>query len=412
MNILLINHYVGSNIHGMEYRPYYMAKEWVKSGHDVTMIGASFSHIRTVQPEMTEDWKVEYLDGIRYIWIKTPSYEGNGVKRIINMMSFLKTLWGKAKHIAEEYHPNVVIASSTYPLDIYPARKIAKLTNAKLIFEVHDLWPLSPMELGNMSPYHPFIMVMQKGENDAYRFADAVVSLLPKADRHMVEHGMDPRKFYPLPNGIDVEQWEKSTEKIPVEHHNLILRLKSEGKFLVGYAGTHGIANALEYLIDAAALLNDEPVAFVLVGKGPERDNLIRQAEEKNLTNIYFLPVVNKKAIPDFLSKMDGLYIGWRRSPLYRFGVSPNKLLDYLMAGRPIIHGIEAGNDLVAEAHAGISIEPENPQEVARAVMELRNLPKTELENMGQNGQRFVVETHDYRVLSDKFINIMKETQQ
>ncbi|MEH7437945.1 glycosyltransferase family 4 protein [Neobacillus drentensis] len=409
MKILLINHYVGSNIHGMEYRPYYLAKEWVKNGHEVTMIGASFSHIRTVQPEVEKGWKEEFLDGIRYLWVKAPAYTGNGVKRTINMMVFVKEVYLKASQLAETYKPDVVIASSTYPLDIYPARKIANKAGAKLIFEVHDLWPLSPMELGNMSAKHPFIMVMQKGENDAYRYADMVVSLLPKADRHMFEHGLEPSKFRYLPNGIDVEQWESSTEKIPVEHEEIIQQLKKDGKFLIGYAGTHGIANALEYVIDAAELVRDEPVAFVLVGKGPERDNLIKRANEKKLTNIHFLPVINKKAIPDFLSKMDALYIGWRRSPLYRFGVSPNKLLDYLMAGRPIIHGIEAGNDLVAESSAGISIEPENPSEIASAVKKMRNYSKEALNEMGMNGKRFVVDTHDYRVLSQKFIDIMKE---
>jgi glycosyltransferase involved in cell wall biosynthesis len=409
MKILLINHYAGSNIHGMEYRPYYLAKEWVKSGHDVTIIGGSYSHIRTVQPEVDHDWKEEFLDGIRYVWIKTPPYEGNGVKRIINMGAFIKPLWLKANHIADKYQPDVVIASSTYPLDIYPARKIAKKAKAKLIFEVHDLWPLSPMELGSMSKWHPFIMVMQKGENDAYRFADTVVSLLPKADQHMVQHGLAPEKFRYLPNGIDVEQWNSSTEKIPNEHKEKIDQLKKEGKFLVGYAGTHGIANALEYLVDAAELVKDEPVAFVLVGKGPERDPLIQLAKQKNLNNIHFLPVINKKAIPDFLSEMNALYIGWRRSTLYRFGVSPNKLLDYLMAGKPIIHGIEAGNDLVVEADAGISITPENPGEVARAVKEMRNFSNETLKQMGMNGKQFVSQTHDYRVLSQKFIDIMIE---
>jgi glycosyltransferase involved in cell wall biosynthesis len=409
LNILLINHYAGSNIHGMEYRPYYLAKEWVKNGHDVTIIGASHSHIRTVQPEMSEEWKEEYLDGIRYIWIKTPPYEGNGIKRIINMMVFLKVLFAKSSYIAKTYQPDVVIASSTYPLDIYPARRIAKKAGAKLIFEVHDLWPLSPMELGNMSPKHPFIMVMQKGENDAYASADTVVSLLPKADQHMIEHGMEPSKFRYLPNGIDVEQWNDSKEKIPFDHSKVIQQLKKEGKFLVGYAGTHGIANALEYLIDAAELVKDEPIAFVLVGKGPERENLMKIAADKNLDNIHFLPVINKKAIPDFLSHMDALYIGWRRSPLYRFGVSPNKLLDYLMSGRPIIHGIEAGNDLVAEAAAGISIEPENPQAIADAVKKMTKHSQEELNKMGSNGKQFVMETHDYRVLSNKFIDIMRE---
>jgi glycosyltransferase involved in cell wall biosynthesis len=409
MKILLINHYAGSNIHGMEYRPYYLAKEWVRAGHEVTIIAASHSHIRTVQPVLNENWQEEMLDGIKYIWVRTPKYDGNGVKRIINMMAFVKALWLKGDSLAKMIQPDAVIASSTYPLDIYPARKIAKKAGAKLLFEVHDLWPLSPMELGNMSPYHPFILIMQKGENDAYRFADEVISLLPKADQHMIAHGMKPEKFHHLPNGIDLEQWEKSTEEIPAEHQDTIARLKKEGKFLIGYAGTHGIANALEYVIDAAEQLKNEPISFVLVGKGPEKETLVKRAKEKGLENIHFLPVVNKKAIPDFLSKMDTLYIGWRRSSLYRFGVSPNKLLDYLMAAKPIIHGIEAGNDLVAESGAGLSILPEDPMEIAEAVRKIQSFSVEELNQKGQNGKNFVISTHDYKIIAKKFIDIMNK---
>ncbi|MBA4538047.1 glycosyltransferase family 4 protein [Bacillus aquiflavi] len=408
MNILLINHYAGSNIHGMEYRPYHLAKEWVSLGHNVTIIAASHSHIRTKQPEVMDKWTEEFLDGIKYIWIKTPEYEGNGIKRILNMLSFIKELSFNIKHIVDQIEPSIVIASSTYPLDIYPASRIAKKANAQFIFEVHDLWPLSPMLLGNMSRFHPFIMTMQKAENDAYRKAHKVVSLLPKADQHMIEHGMASHKFTYLPNGIAVDQWLEANENIPPGHQTIIDELKLEGKFLIGYAGTHGIANALEYLFDACEALKDDPVAFVLVGKGPDREKLIETAKQKKLNNIYFLPVINKKAIPDFLSKMDCLYIGWRKSPLYQFGVSPNKLLDYMMSGKPIIHGIEAGNDLVAEAQCGISIPPEDPEQIAFAVRKMMNTPEQTRKAMGSSGKNFVMSKHDYKVLAKDFLKIMK----
>jgi glycosyltransferase involved in cell wall biosynthesis len=409
MNILLINHYAGSNIHGMEYRPYYLSKEWVKLGHNVTIVAASHSHIRTKQPDMVEKWTEETIDGIRYIWIQTPTYEGNGIKRIVNMMAFVKELMLNANHLSEKVDPDIVIASSTYPLDIYPARKIAKLAKAKLVFEVHDLWPLSPMLLGNMSKYHPFIMIMQKGENDAYRFADKVVSLLPKASKHMESHGMKPEKFYFSPNGIDIELWNQATEEIPEEHQAKINQLKQDGRFLVGYAGTHGIANALEDLIDAAVTLRNDPVDFILVGKGPEKERLEQRVKQMGLKNVHLLSVINKEAIPSFLKRMDSLYIGWHRSPLYQFGVSPNKLLDYMMSGKPIIHGIEAGNDLVKEAQCGLSIAPEDPDAIVDAVRKMSKLPSQQREQMGNNGRKYVMETHDYRILALNFINMLKK---
>lgn len=410
MNILLINHYAGSNRHGMEYRPFYLCREWVKMGHSVTIIASSYSHVRTNQPVMKEKWTHETIDGISYIWVETPLYEGNGVKRVLNILSFVKELYTNAAKIVHDISPDVVIASSTYPLDIYPASKIAKLSNAKLIFEVHDLWPLTPMELGNMSRFHPFVVMMQKGENDAYKKADLVVSLLPKANQHMIDHGMKPDKFRFLPNGIVVEDWENANEQIPLEHIELISKLRQEGKFLVGYAGGQGIANALEYLIDVAEIMQDKPISFVLVGKGTEREKLIQKVKEKGLGNIHFLPIINKDSIPDFLSRMDALYIGWRRSILYRFGVSPNKLLDYMMASKPIIHSIEAGNDLVKEADCGVSVAPEDPVLIADAIERIYELSDEERQRLGNNGKRYVMENHDYRVLAEKFIEIMKES--
>ncbi|HBI02598.1 MAG TPA: glycosyltransferase WbuB, partial [Paenibacillaceae bacterium] len=240
MNILLINHYAGSKMHGMEYRPYYMSREWVQMGHQVTIVAADQSHLRTKNPVVQDEFTEEWLDGIRYVWLKTPPYEGNGVKRAFNMFSFVGKLYKYKRRIIELSQPDVVIASSTYPLDTYPAASIARQTGAKLIFEVHDLWPLSPMVLGGMSPWHPFIFIMQRGENYAMRTVDGVVSILPKANLHLVDHGMDPKKYTHIPNGVDVAEWEGADQPLPTEHEQVIRKYKEEGYFLVGYAGSIG----------------------------------------------------------------------------------------------------------------------------------------------------------------------------
>ena len=168
MNILLINHYAGSPDLGMEFRPYYMAKEWQKAGHHVRIVGGSFSHLRKKQPCEYR----EIVDNVEYCWIPVNRYKGNGVGRIFSMFLFVFKLYHYFVEYLRNFEPDIVIASSTYPLDIYPAYKIAKHYHAKLIYEVHDLWPLSPMELGGYSKKHPFIQIMQKAENDCYRYVD------------------------------------------------------------------------------------------------------------------------------------------------------------------------------------------------------------------------------------------------
>jgi glycosyltransferase involved in cell wall biosynthesis len=409
MKILLINHYAGSPVYGMEYRPYYLAREWVKFGHEVTVVSASFSHLRRRQPRLNTKISRENIDGIQYLWLSTPEYRGNGIRRAINISVFVKKLFRYRKKIASEIAPDVVIASSTYPLDIYPANSIAKRAGAKLIFEVHDLWPLSPMELDGMSPMHPFIVVMQRAENYAYKNADTVVSLLPKADSHMKDHGMAPEKFVYIPNGVDVTEWGKTETPLPDIHDKTLEKLKAEGRFIVGYAGGHGLSNALDSLIDAASFIKDEPVSLVLVGQGPEKERLQKIVRGRGLDNVVFLSPVPRDSVPGLLQRMDSFYIGWQRKSLYRYGINPNKLFDYMMAAKPVIHAVDAGNDPVSESSCGISIAPEDPEALAGAIIELMHMSNDERKTLGENGRNYVMANHDYSILAQEFADIMQK---
>ena len=403
MNILLINHYAGSPSLGMEFRPYYMAREWLKMGHATRIVGASFSHLRKHQPTV----KQESIDGISYSWIKTNRYQGNGLGRIRSMFAFIGKLLFGYKRLLRDFVPDVVIASSTYPLDNYVACRIARHYGAKMVYEIHDLWPLSPMELGGYSPRHPFIRVMQRAEDFAYRRCDAVVCMLPKATEHCIEHGLPADKFHYVPNGIVEDDWE-NPEPLPDEHRRLIEKLRGGGGFLIGFAGAHGIANSLQAAIEAASMLKDKNIDFVLVGTGQEKENLIRFVRERGITNVHFLPPVSKLAIPNFLKEMDALYIGLQKQSLFRFGISPNKLFDYMMAEKPVIQAIDAGNNVVREANCGLDVEPDNVEEIAAAMEKLSQLPKEDLQEMGRNGKRFVLENHTYSVLAKKFIDCLK----
>jgi glycosyltransferase involved in cell wall biosynthesis len=407
MNILLINHYAGSTRHGMTYRPFYLAREWVKLGHRVAIVAASHSHLRQQAPAVRGEFTEEDLEGIRYIWLKTPEYERNGVRRAWNILSFVWRLFRYQRWLARKIAPDVVIASSTYPLDNYPALRLANRCGAKLVYEVRDLWPLTPIEVGGMSPRHPFIILLQRAENFAYRNADRVVSLLPKAEAYMRQHGMASGKFVHVPNGIDVAEWQAATRPLPQPHADLLRTLNQKNRFIVGYAGGHGTANALDALLEAAGRLEARPVTLVLVGDGPEKQRLQRKARQLGLTNTAFLPPVPKPSVPALLASMDALYIGWLRKPLYRFGVSPNKLIDYMIAAKPVIHAIDAGNDLVAQTKCGLSIPSEDPHAIALAVCRLMASTPAEREAMGRRGSRHVRAHHDYSVLARRFLEAL-----
>ncbi|MBO4739277.1 MAG: glycosyltransferase family 4 protein [Bacteroidales bacterium] len=404
MNILIINHYAGSPEMGMEFRPYYLAREWQKLGHKVLIVGGTYSHLRKKQPDQEGR---QTINGVDYLWVKTPVYHGNGVKRLLSMFVLTAKLWFRAGKIAAKVSPDVVIASSTYPLDNYPARRIACKSGGKYIYEIHDLWPLSPMELGGMSKRHPFIVLMQMAENYAYKHCDAVVSILPKAKEHCTAHGLPENRFFHVPNGIVEDDWQ-NVEDLPEECGQLIAKLKAENRFIVGYVGGHALSNGLNVLLDTAKRLINSNIAFVLVGDGTEKKQLQQRVENENIRNVYFVSPIHKMAVPSFLRDMDVLYIGWNKNPLYRFGISPNKIFDYMMSGKPIVHAVEAGNDPVAEANCGLSVEAENPQAIAEAILKLKEMPAAEREQLGINGQNYVMKHHTYSVLAKKFSEIMQ----
>ncbi|MDR7051297.1 glycosyltransferase involved in cell wall biosynthesis [Duganella sp. 3397] len=405
MNILLINHYAGSIRHGMEYRPYYLAREWVRAGHRVRIVAASASHLRAQAPQLNGRAVLdEEIDGIAYRWLATPAYEGNGAGRAANLAAFIARLYQQSKQLAAE-RPDLVIASSTYPADIWPARRIAALAGARLVFEVHDLWPLSPIELGGMSPRHPFIRVMQAAEDYAYRHADTVISILPHADGHMVARGMAPHKLHVVPNGVVPAEWEAAPPPLPAPVTSLLATLRAQGRTLVGYAGSHGTANALDTLLDAASLLRSQPLAFVLAGAGPDKQQLQRRVDLDGLHHVHFLAPLPKACMPALLGSFDIAYLGWRRQPLYRYGISPNKLGDYLMAARPVIHAVDAANDPVADAGCGVSVAPEDPGALAAAITGLASLPPPQRQQLGQRGAHYARRHLDYRLLAQRYLD-------
>ncbi len=405
MNILLINHYAGSVHHGMEYRPYYLAREWVRRGHRVRIVAASHAHVRARAPDMAgRKRRDENIDGIDYTWFATPPYRGNGLARVRNMGAFVLRLWREARTLAREVAPQVVIASSTYPLDIWPAHRIARLAGARLLHEVHDLWPLSPMELGGFSPRHPFIRLLQSAEDYACRHADGIVSILPKVREHLEARGMAPHKLHLIPNGIDPDEWLAAPPALPESLDALLAGLRAQGRTVVGYAGSHGLANALDTLLDAAALVRQQPLAFVLVGDGLEKARLERRARELGLAQLYFAPPIPKAQIPALMARIDIAYLGWQRQPLYRFGIAPNKLIDYMMGGCPVLHAVEAGNDPVREAGCGLTVAPEDPAAVATGLAALLSMSKSERRALGERGRAYALAKLTYPVLGQRFL--------
>ncbi len=396
--IWIVNHYAGSRVHGMEYRHYYLAQHFLRMGLRPAIICASFHHLLTKLPEE----KYTAVDGVPYVWIRACRYGQNDFKRVVNMVQFSSRL--ALKSPGQLPRPDVVIASSPHPFVAVNGHRLARKHGAKFIFEVRDLWPLTLMELGGHSPRHPFVRAMAWAERVGYERCDAAVSLLGGAKEHMVAHGLDERKFVYIPNGID-PQVSQAVEELPEEHSRVLRRLKEDGKLIVLYSGTHGAANALGNVIQTAALLSEEPrVHFLLVGQGPEKESLQQQAT--GLRNVTFLPPVARSQVPGLTRAANLGYIGLQKKDLFKHGVSPNKLYEYMAAALPIIFAIDTTHDEVAEAQCGFSIPAEDPPALADVLRRIVRIPGDQLAAMGERGRQYVQCTHTYEVLAQQYARL------
>ena len=404
MNILLINHYAGSKEYGMEYRPYYLSREWVKQGHQVTIVGATYSHLRLKNPDVKQDYTSENIEGIRYIWLKTPAYVGS-LDRIKNIMVFMRKLYKYSKQLVRDVNPDLVIASSTYPTDNYVANKIAKMAGAKYTYEVHDIWPLSPMLIGGYSKWHPFIMVMQWAEDFAYKHADKVISLLWNAEGHCRERGLAPGKFVCVPNGYFPEEWTESMVNMPLpaEYQSFFDRM--QGKLIVGFAGSFSPSGAVDVLINAAVELKDlQNVRIVLVGKGTELESYQKIIRDNQLENVTILPSVPKHLIPAINKHFDIAFLGGLHSELHQYGTSYNKMTDYMLSGKPIVQSVDEPGSVVERVGCGIRVEAENAKAVADAIIKLSDMTREERAAIGQKGKAYVEKELPWSKLAKDFL--------
>ncbi len=352
--IWFVNQYAGSPIHGMEFRHYELGRELAALGHTVVVISGSYSHLFTHQPSTTGTYTMEDVGGLTYCWVKVPTYRrATSVRRVLNMLVFMVRLYRLP--VQRLPTPDAIVVSSPSLFPILPAQRWSRRLRARLVFEVRDVWPLTLQELGGLSSRHPLIALMGWFENRAYRVADAVVSVLPAAGSHMQSHGMTPSKLSIIPNGVSPEVLGGGKGSAPAQ----VQAATARHTFNVGFVGTLGTANALDALIEAARVLADDDVGVVIVGGGSEEKRL--RALAAGVANVSFTGPVSKVDVPATLALFDACYVGYHRSPLYRFGISPNKVFDYMAAARPVILAAAAANDPVRDAACGADCGARRP---------------------------------------------------
>lgn len=402
--IWYLNHYAPSHHSPKKGRPFYLLNEVARCGYKVAVIGASRHHLGAADVTQKERFKFQEVDQLLFGRIRTPGYIGNGMRRVLNMLSYAWQLILLGRNIPESHaRPDVIVVSSVHPFHYPVALWLSKRYRAKIVFEVRDIWPLTLHDLVGLSKMHPLYLLLGGIEKLAYRTADCVISLMKNGMQHMEPRGLNIDKFHYIPNGVSFSA-EQSYNGC--DHATQLEELRNSYDFILMYAGAHGVPNALDQLLSAAAILqsNGESVAFVLVGDGAEKSRLIERANAERLSNVMFFSQVPSDQVHELLGYAHACFIGWQHKPIYKYGVSANKLFEYMKSSKPIIQCIDSPNSPVALSGCGIEVQPDSPDQLAEAVVHFAKFSPERLTELGNKGYEYALKQHNYTKLAKRFI--------
>jgi glycosyltransferase involved in cell wall biosynthesis len=401
--IWLMNHYAITPNMGGITRHFDLAEELVKRGYEVTVFASSFDHkLRVETLNAGEKFREEIVNGVRFVWIRTTAYKKNDIKRVMNMITYATRVYrigGKMEA------PDVIVASSFHPLTSISGYFLTKKNKAKYIAEIRDLWPQSAIDMGAISENGIPAKVLKKVEKFIYTRAEKIIVLLPKAVDYVRDTGIDESKIAYIPNGVVMERYDEAVNNAEITDEVKAIISKHENKFKALYLGAMGPSYALENIIRAAEIIKEKgykDIDILMVGDGTEKERLKAYCADRGIDNMHFYNPIKKYGVPVLLSLIDLCLFNLKDMKVFRFGISPNKLFDYLYSAKPIIFACECSNDIVAEADAGISIPPEKPEEFAEAVIQAYNMTVEQRKILGENGRKYIKEHHDIPVLVDK----------
>ena len=399
MSLWILNHYAISTDMPGGTRHFDLARELVKKGHDVTIFASGFDHHthRYIKIDPKEKIRVEEYDGVRFVWINTTPYSKNDWRRVVNMISYGWRVLGCGRGIPK---PDVVIGSSMHPFAALAGWRLARKHKARFIFEVRDLWPQVLVDMGAMSEANLVVKLLRKLEKFLYVRSDRVIVLGTQMKEYIARYGINEKKIVWIPNGVVISRY-----------NNNMVNNKDRNDFRVIYLGAHSITNALNVLLEAAKIVQDQGYAninFHLVGDGPEKGKLIQQAEEMKLNIVKIRQPVPKDKVADVLEEAD-VFVLTKDSTFGKYSGSILKLFDYMAASKPIVCSAAVDYDPVSISSCGFTVPPEDPKALAEAIIKLYVMQPEERQAMGKRGREYVEKYHSLSVLANKLEQVLDE---
>ena len=402
MRIWIVNYYTSPTCSNPRYLEF--AKYFVAAGHEVLTFYANYK-----SDEATPLFQRKTVNGLDFVEVKAPHFEGNGIKRMLSIWSFANSILKGRKQFER---PDVILQNIHPPFD-YPIVKLAKKLKCKYFAEAWDLWPEDFVTFGLVKANNPAMKVAYAIEKQYYYAADEIVFTFLGAFDYLKRQGwmlgqggkIDPAHLHYINNGICLEQFDQDK----VSHPRADADMNDDNLYRVIYLGSINRANNVKTLIDAAALLKDNPkYRFFIYGDGAYRDELEKYVAVNHISNVVFKERHISFAECAWVVSQATVGIMNYEKDFGRWGVSSGKMFQYLAAGRPIVCNINIAYDnLIEDNNLGVARDIETPQEFAEAICSIAELSQEEYEAMCKR-VREVAARFDYKVLASREIAVVE----
>lgn len=402
MKILFLTDNFYPEVNAPASRTYEHAREWVKAGHEVTVITCvpNFPKGKVFNGYKNKLWQKEAIDGIEVIRVWSYIAANKGfVRRTLDFISFSVTSFFAGLFVKAD----VIVATSPQFFTALSGRTLSFWKRVPWIMEVRDLWPESIKTVGAMKD-NLFIRYFEWEEMRCYRSAKTIVVVTDSFKRTLVARGIDEAKIKVVKNGVDKEMFKP----VPKDEA-LIGELGLEGKKIIGYIGTHGMAHKLDFILDCARNMQGRnDFHFLFIGAGAEREALLAKKEREGITNVTMLDSVPKDQVVRYISILDLSLINLRKSELFKT-VIPSKMFENAGMQIPIIMGVQGeAQEMLEEYGAGLCFEPENEVDFNAKLQQLLSDP--DLYERCRTGGAEMSRDYDRKALADKMLECMMDT--
>jgi glycosyltransferase involved in cell wall biosynthesis len=401
--IWVLAKYATAREQGFETRTVALAREWVRSGREVIIITSSANHfgVGLRQPRNRLD---HVFGGVRLLVLRTLGYHKTAsIRRVLSWLHFE---WRVLREALDDLpQPDIIIVSSLSLFSVLNGIRLARKYRCSWVFEVRDIWPLTLREYAHASAFHPLVIVMAAIERIGYRSAARTVGTMPNLTPHATHVAGRYVSCAFMPFGCT----PASVRQSAVSDGNLDGGTPhSAFPLVIGYAGAIGIANALESLVEAIVKLkNDSRFRFVILGNGALRSSFMQRTEGCN--NVKWIDWIARDRVPDIIGDCDILYYSARKSRLWQYGTSPNKLIDYLAAGKPVIASYSGFQSIINEARCGEFVPAEDTDALIEALERYSTMSRSALIQMGVNGRDWLFENRSWHRIATDYLSLLDE---